>query len=283
MNKKLVLIFILFIIVSVNGFTTIFDNIQPSSKAIGMGGAFTAYNAGVEGVFYNPATLYGLDHISLFLSYKRPFSFDFINESIFSAGYNLKKLGVIGIGYQGVTVSKDSTVLESEQTMILSYANSFYADRNATFNAGISLKYFGLKFKDYGNASNFSVDFGIYAKVGKRTALGFSLKDLNTPEFGKTFKEAVPSKMSFAISYEPYYGAITAIELEKNEYDPARVHAGGEFGILKFLKLRFGMATMPTTLNTGFTVSYSLINIDYGLEYHNVLGLTHHFGFSVVL
>lgn len=280
MYKKLAVL-VLSVLIGVNGFATIFDNTQPSPRAIGMGGALTAYNAGVEGVFYNPATLFSLKKNELFLGYKQPYSFSFINESNFAIGRNLGKIGKFALGYSGSTVGQNGEQLESEQTMILSYANSFYSDRNATFNVGVNVKYLALSFEGYGKSSNFSLDFGILAKVGKHTLLGFSLKDFNAPQFGEVDTINIPTKMDFAVSYAPYYGTVTSIEIEKNEFDPARIHAGGEFNIFKVLTLRFGIATMPTTFNAGFTVSYWILSLDYGLEYHDVLGYTHNFALRI--
>ncbi len=260
---------------------TIFDNTHPSAKAVGMGGSFVSLNGGAESVFYNPAGILGTEKWGLFLSYKKPFSLDFINESIGAVSYDLGKMGVVAFGYNGMSVGLDGDTLTSEQTLILSYANSFYSDRSATFNAGFSVKYLGLMFKDYGSASNFSIDLGIMAKVGKNTYLGFSLQDFNSPEFGKDITERIPVKMNFGVAYEPYYGTKTLIEIEKNEFEPARIHAGAEFGIMEYLILRAGIGTNPTVMNAGLTVKYSIVGIDYAFEYHNTLGITHHFGFTL--
>ncbi len=280
MYKKIAVLFFS-VFLTINAFSTIFDNTQPSPRAIGMGGALTAYNAGVEGVFYNPATLFSLNKNELFLGYKRPYSFSFINESNFAIGRNLGKVGKVAFGYKGFTVGESGDNLESEQTMILSYANSFYSNRDATFNMGVNIKYLSLSFEGYGKSSNLSLDFGILAKVGKHTLLGFSLKDFNAPQFGSADTINIPTKMNFAVSYAPYYGTLTTIEIEKNEFDPARIHAGGEFNIFKILTLRFGIATMPTTVNTGFTISYWILSLDYGMEYHDILGYTHNFALRI--
>ncbi|MCK4642853.1 hypothetical protein KAU32_04360 [bacterium] len=281
MNRKPILILIAVLFTAAIVTATIFDNTQPSAKAVGMGGGLTSYNAGVEGVFYNPATLFSVEDKEIFFCYKKPYSLSFMNESIFAAGYNLGKAGVVGLGYQGFTVGESGDALMSENTLIFSYANSFYSDRDATFNVGVSLKYMMLSFKDFGSASNVSFDFGILTKVGKNTYLGFSFKDINAPSFGLVDSQAIPAKMSFGVSYNPYYGTVTTLEVEKNEYEPARLHAGTELNIMKFLTLRMGIATQPSTINAGLTVKYSFVGVDYGMEYHNVLGVTHNFGFTL--
>ena len=279
--RRIAIVLGLVLVLSIAVSATVFDNLVPSTRALGMGGAYISISNDSNAVFYNPAGLVELNNFHAYAAYKRLYNLDSLQYNTLSFAYSLGKWGTVGLGYQGFTVKIDGEVLETEQTITLSHGFRLMEDNHTALYLGYNINSYSLKFgKDYGSDTALGIDVGIYAKIWKKVILGFVTKNINSPYLGNEFPKDLPKRMVMGVSYEPYRNVITAFELEKKHNENMRLHIGVEFEIIKFLTVRFGSETDPNNLTTGFTLTYSGIGFDYGYMRHPILSETHQFGLS---
>ncbi len=279
--KRIIIILALVCLIGSASFGTIFDNLVPSTRALGMGGAYVTLSNDSNGVFYNPAGLVNLHKFHVYAAYKRLFNMDSLQYNTLSAAYSLGKWGTIGFGYQGLTVKYEGEVLESEETITLSHGFRLMEDKHSSLYFGYNLNQYSLKFtEDYGDDSAFGIDLGLYSEIWNKVVLGFVTKNVNSPYMGEEFPKDLPKRVFMGIAYQPYTGVLTVLEMEKKHNEDMRLHIGAEFEVIKYLTVRFGTETAPTNLTAGFTLSFKGIGFDYGYMKHPVLTETHQFGLS---
>jgi len=279
--KRIIIILLMVLFTGTLAFGTIFDNLVPSTRALGMGGAYITLSNDSNGVFYNPAGLVNLKRFHVYAAYKKLFNMDSLQYNSLSAAYAIGKWGTIGLGYQGLTVKYGGEVLESEETITFSHGFRLMEDRHTSLYFGYNINQYSLSFtEEYGSDSAVGIDIGLYSQIWKRVSLGFVTKNINSPYVGKEFPKDLPKRMFMGIAYEPYAGVITVFEMEKKHDEDMRLHLGAEFEVIKYFTVRFGTESAPTNLTAGFTLSFKGIGFDYGYMKHPVLTETHQFGLS---
>lgn len=279
--KRTAIIVLMVMVLAITGSATVFDNLVPSTRALGMGGAYISISDDSNAVFYNPAGLVNVDRFHIYAAYKRLYNMDSLQYNSLSAAYNLGKWGTVGFGYQGLSVKYDGETLETEQTITLSHGVRLMEDYHTSLYFGYNLNQYSLKFaEEYGDDSALGVDVGLYATIWKKISLGFLTKNVNSPYLGNEFPKDLPKRICFGVSYVPYNGVVTALELEKKHGEDMRLHVGVEFKIIEYFTVRFGSESQPNNLSAGFTFAFRGVGFDYGYMKHPVLTETHQFGIS---
>jgi len=287
--KKYILISLL-LLVACSQLLAVFDDYEPSTRARGLGGAFTALSDDATGIFYNPAGLrFAGNNINL--SYTERFSEDFTEMGAAAMSMDLpKKFGVIGFGMMSHSVEYKSEDLMSELQISLAHSFTIMEDIHSSFHIGYSANVYNLGFGEYTNENDESqnVDFGDQTTMGinigalailrERTRLAFTATNVNNPKFGKSNEEDLPRKLSAAVAYEPYSGVCTTIELKKAVGEDTQVRAGAEVEVHKYFTMRVGVGNNPSRYSMGFKVEAYNIVIDYAFNTHAVLDMTHQFG-----
>lgn len=272
--KKLILLSL--ILVPCTLLLAVFDDYVPSARARGMGGAFTSVANDINSIFFNPAGIADT-------KYEAKLGLANLNGEAFSeyktvaAGARLPKgLGTIGLGVRMLDVEFEDYTLSSEQIWSLAHGITLQKDIHSTINVGYNLNFYNLSFEDDKSDTAFGVDLGLTALLHTRTKLGFAVSNLNKAKMGFENQIDLPSKLALGISYIPYDGVTTSLELKKDFARETEFMGGVEAKLFEPLAIRFGVHQNPATYSAGATFILEGVSLDYAFTMHSVLAPTHY-------
>ena len=259
----------------------VFDSMDVSSKARGMGGAWTATAYDATAIFYNPACLLEAGSPNVYASYNRPNSQDFTSLTFLAFSFPFKAKHGAAVSYRGFGVEYEGADLLDESTVSLAYASSLLKDIHTALYIGATVNIYSLEFgsagtMDLGSETAFGFDIGLLWVLRDRTRIGLLLHNINEPSMGKVNRETLPQWVSAGISYKPYYGVVTELDVRSFRGEDVEIHMGMEFAVTEFLGMRFGFQTKPNSLTGGLTVGLEHLEVDYSYSSHSVLPGTHH-------
>jgi hypothetical protein len=258
----------------------VFDAVDVSSKARGMGGAWVAAADDAGAIFYNPAALLVAGRPNLTASYLRPNSQDF--ESLtYLAVAAPRWQQAFAASYRRFAVEYGGEDLLTESTVSLAHALTLLKDIHSSLAFGYCLNLYSLQFGrtenyDLGSQTTAGLDLGFMATLRDRTRIGFLMKNVNEPSIGKITEEPLPQWITAGVAYSPYYGVLTELDVRGVRGEDAEIHMGMQFALTKFLDMRFGFGTGPNSLTGGFSVRVKPVEVDYSYSSHSVLPGTHH-------
>jgi len=259
----------------------VFDSIDLSSRARGMGGAWAASGDDATALAYNPALLMEVERMSIVATYLRPNqqSFESLAYAAFSfPSWRKQRMAVavrsFGVDYQGAS-------LENETTLTFSHAFPILKDIHSQVYIGYCLNAYMLEFgatqtMDLGSETSFGLDIGVLGVLRERTRLGLFFRNINEPSVGKYRSEPIPQWITAAVSYRPYYGVVTELDVRTMRGENIEVLVGMQFSVAEMLDLRAGFQTEPNTLSGGFTLKIKSFEVDYAYSTHTALPGTHH-------
>ena len=272
--KKIFLLTV--ILLSTGLLLAVFDDYQPSARARGMGGAYSSVADDINGMFFNPGGIADVDYEAS-LGYANLFGESFSEFKSLALGAKLPaKLGTLGFGLRAMDVSFEDYQLLSEQVYSLSHAFALQKDIHSTINLGYSVNYYRLAWDENDTDGAFGLDLGLTALLHTRTKLGFSVSNLNQAKMGFENQIKLPAKLALGISYIPYDGVITSIEVKKDFAQETEFMGGVEAKIFEPLKLRFGVHQNPATYSAGLGFALQGVELDYAFTMHTVLKPTHY-------
>jgi len=259
----------------------VFDTMDVSSKARGMGGAWTANAFDAAAIFYNPACMPEVVSPDLYASYLRPNNQSYTGLTFLAFSFPFRSQQSIGVSYRGFGVEYESVDLLSESTLSLAYAAPLLKDIHTALYIGGTVNVYSLEFasagtQDLGSQTTVGIDIGLLGVLRDRTRIGLFLHNINEPSVGKVISEPLPQWVSAGISYKPYYGVVTELDLRSVRGEDVEVHMGMEFAATDYFAMRFGFQTNPNSFTGGMSVGVAPIEVDYSYSSHSVLPGTHH-------
>lgn len=284
--KKLVLIAFLFY--SINVLPGGFDDLGNSARAISLGGAFTSISDAPYALFYNSASIFRINNLSLSTTYTNLFpgiQDDNLNYFSLSGVIPLNIVGQFGIG--GTFLNSN---LWQEQTFVATYAREIYGN----FAVGGSFKFLhwsaeaapGEESMSY---SGFTFDVGVLYSLlnvlnDSEINLGLAIQNFTEPSIAKNGSESakLPMKIAFGVSfYSTIYKYLITADIVK-ERDILSLKSGVEFSTIKtevfgvsteFL-IRMGYNRIissdfseESALNGGFGLNVDKLKIDYAYAF----------------
>jgi len=262
-----------------------FDEIEVSPRARALGGASAAMLADEFAPFHNPASLAWLVGVTGAASYVRPFGIDFASQSVAVAGVGLpRRLGGLAVGVRRFGVTWLGENLTGETTVSLAHGFHLMRDRQSEAAVGWALNLYALDFGrsvtgiDPGNATGVGLNFGATAVVRDRTRVGFQALNLNNPAIGDRDQEDLHRSVAVGVSYAPYPGVETVLDIAHELGRAVQYRGGTEFAVGDVVWLRAGIRTEPNTFTAGIALRHSGLGVDYGFSSGGVLGETHQFG-----
>lgn len=278
---RLLLWAILVFVIATAAVPYVFDSVDVGSKARGMAGAWVASADDATAIFYNPACLVEVPARNAYASYLRPNSQDFTSLTFFAVSTPLRSTQGLAVSYRKLGVEFGGQDLMGESTFSVAHAFPLVKDIHSSLAIGYAVNIYSLEFgstgtTDLGSETTFGVDVGLLGVLRERTRLGFFLKNINEPSVGKVNKEALPQWLTAGISYQPYYGVVTGLDIRSLRGEDVEIHMGMQFSVTEFLNVRVGFQTEPNSLAGGFTVGVKPVELDYSYSSHTVLPGTHH-------
>jgi hypothetical protein len=259
----------------------VFDTIDVSSKARGMGGAWAANAFDAAAIFYNPACLSETKQPDLYASYLQPNGQDFTSLVFLGFSFPTREGQCAAISYRGFGAEYQNVDLLSESTLSLAYSLPLLKDiHTALYMAGTvniySLDFGSTATMDLGSETAVGLDIGFLGVLRDRTRIGFLLHNINEPSMGAVEREPLAQWVSAGISYKPYYGVVTELDVRSVRGEDVEIHMGMQFEVTTYFAMRFGFQTKPNSLTGGLTVNVEPLDIDYSYSSHSVLPGTHH-------
>jgi hypothetical protein len=262
-----------------------FDEIEESPRGRALGSACTALRDDGYAVFHNPAGLAFLARGRASLGYLRPFGYDFSSLGAAAGEVALPgALGGVAVGMRRFGVDYMGVQLTHEATIALGHGLRLMRDAQSELAVGWSLQVYELGYGesvtgiDPGHAGAVGLHLGAVAVVRERTRIGVHVANVNHPRIGLD-GEDLPQQVSVGISYAPYPGVETVLDLDQGLGHGPQYRAGTEFEITEFLALRAGLSTEPNVFSAGLGIRRGILQLDYAFSTGGgVLGETHHVG-----
>jgi hypothetical protein len=258
------------------------------SRAVSMGGAFTAIADDASASYWNPAGLFNINInkvnvTSMYskLAYDRVSGFVSIYESMDNdAGalglswYNFTSNGIEGYDDSGNTTGLLSS---SSNVFSISYANKLAAG----LKGGITGKCYFSRLAD-SPAKGFGMDLGLLMKTfDPALEIGAVVSDLSTgiirESGGKDFP-AFSAKLgaSYRIIFEKF---ISSAEIEYVDGRGFKAHLGAEYCFTQVLSIRAGLSGLNLTAGFGFKIDPYTIDYAFVLD-NDSLGDVHKISLS---
>lgn len=249
----------------------VFDDYIPSARARGMGGAYTGVADDVNAIFFNPAGLTEIDFEAQ-VGFANLFGQKFSQVKTAAIGFKLpKQYGTLAFGARMFDVDFADVSLMSEQIWNASYGFVLQEDIHSKISSGASINFYRLSFDGEDTDDAFGFDFGVTAILHGRTKLGFAVINFNQAVMGDTNQHSLPSKLALGISYIPYDGVTTTVELKKDFAQETEFMGGVEARLFEPLFIRFGVHQNPASWNAGIGLKVEGVNIDLSYSTHAVM------------
>lgn len=235
---------------------------RKGARALGMAGAFTGQSNSPDAVFYNPAGLWQLASLS--------------GQGFYSAPFNLRELTTasfvvalpIASGSSAASVESFGFDLYRETSLAASYALAF----RQRWAVGVNVRYHHVTIRSAGSASTLGVDVGALIKPHTIVQFGFMARNLNKPSIAG---ESLPQVLVFGTSLCPVDRLTVNVDVYKDWRFPTDVRAGMEFQLHRTLAVRMGIGREPSRVSAGMGIDFTLGQLDYALDIHPELGITH--------
>lgn len=242
-----------------------FEHRGPDARIEAMGGAGAALENPPFGPFYNPAAGNRSNGSSAGISYALPFG-----ESSFDSFYGILQTGTLPFDRNGsasISWQHYGSSLYSESCTYATYSTKI----TGAVRAGASVGLLQRDSPGRGTESAIGINLGVLTTFSPLVKLGASVFNLNKPESGRG-NENAPMTAFAGASYKPAGNIIVSAAMEKPEKKETRLLTGGEVRILKFLSLRAGFATGPSTFSGGVGIMFKNVQGDISLVRHPELG-----------
>ena len=268
-----------------NSFT--FLQMQIGSRAQGMGNAFTAIPAHIDGLYYNPASsafsprpemmLYHSSWIEDISIENISFLYPRVNNFAFSAGFSYLHLPEI----DEYDISNGNPVRGGTFQIynLISHVGASF-QTGEVFSAGIQIKYLQERIADV-VASGVAFDLGILYKLPvEYLSFGMALQNLGPKLKYDEYKEKLPLTYRFGVAYQLPYNPLTfALDVVKISDEDWKFYPGFEFEVLNGLALRAGYQ-FQKDIGAGYNVGVGFAFLEnYSLNYvyspYGILGNTH--------
>ncbi|MCK4548871.1 MAG: PorV/PorQ family protein [Candidatus Krumholzibacteria bacterium] len=260
------------------------------SRAIAMGGAFTAIADDASSLYYNPAAMkingaptLMANHISLFSGFSDA-SYDYLGLVWPTLGAGSFGAGLLTTGTGGIRgydeFSRPTGELSYRESMgIVSYAFDMPWRLAGTWSVGTSIKVLHQRIGDYADTGTgldlgllYSIDYidGLYLGVNLQDIVGAKTKLVSA-------SDEVYRTMMFGLGYKRAFGESSrltlAVQMDMPEKADNDLRFGAEYTIRDMISIRMGYDSESFTAGIGFTWhGYSL---DYGYFSREEAGSSH--------
>jgi len=273
------------------GTDSIFE-IGSGSRALAMGGAFTALADDSSAVYWNPAGLINIERQELSLLHYPLYAGTLYDSATYDQP--LLDFGAVGLGlyrvYTGGIDTYDANDFATGTSQYQEYKGTVsYATKMSTnFMLGFNLNLFDMSLINL-NAIGFGGDLGAIYEPVPYLRFGAAIHNIMNPTFSmKTTQEELPRTYTVGALYKLYFDKVKFnITADAFSVDGAAIkcRAGFETDLFDILSLRAGYN--DSEINFGAGVRFANVSFDYAYGMDSYLGalsrftLSYDFGMSL--
>ncbi len=266
--RRLCMLAVLFLVCG-TGASAVGDPSGRGARSLALGFATTAGEADAWSAFSNPA-LAGWMATPEFGVFYSPGAF---GMSEFATGSGAV-LYPFSFGVAGISFATRGFDLYRETTVGLTLAGEIVE----TISGGVTLNYHGLSIDRYGSSAAIALDVGLAFSPVRRLIVGGVVKTVNQPVLGES-GQRLPSVMALGLSYRAHSSTTLYLDLEKDSRYPATVRFGIEHRPIDMVSARAGYQAAYGVFTAGIGIVQDAFSLDYAVQVHPVLSMTH--GFSI--
>jgi hypothetical protein len=146
-----------------------------------------------------------------------------------------------------------------------------------SFRAGFLVHGCHLAVRGYGSAWSFALDAGVQWDPIEEVSVGAAAANVSGARIGSS-EDPLPRSLTAGIDVHPLPRSRLLLDVVKESRFPAEIHLGAEYTLLDLLSLRCGLVNDPPLVTAGIGIRWQMLEADYALTVHDVLGETHQFG-----
>lgn len=271
------------------GYAGAFLRLGAGVRGSSMGGAYAAVSDDITASYYNPAGLGQLRAIQVIGVYAT--SSLHRNQYYIGAAFPGSVAGTVAFSWINYSIgdidgrdamgNATGTFSNSENAFYVSLGKSI---ADVVFIGG-NLKYLSHSLAEH-NAMGVSADLGLMVKPASFLAVGLTFQDVSNHikwDTDSHTRESIPATIRAGIAVKPgTIPLIIALDLEKNEKQSSRIHAGVEYYFYRQLGFRAGYD--HGSLTAGFSLQFPLsrsnahhMDFSYGLFDDRIDAVQHRF------
>ncbi len=242
------------------------------SRAVSLGGAFTAVIGSPEGIFYNPATLSGSDSFGVNFFYTHLYQMKELQYAALAV--NIPYVP----GNAGIAGKTFGNSLYSENSVSLGWAFSICRQ----IHIGLTVKKNQLRIKGYGSEEILLFDLGLLFNIKKTLTIGGAVLHAGKSS-DSAYRSSIPLIYSTGLSWKVTKDFLFCFDLSGRETVDLNTRFGCELRIWQPVWIRFGIERVPSCFSSGIGVQWKNIVLDYAVRFHYCLGATHYCSVSFSL
>lgn len=220
-------------------------------------------------VFSNPASLAFMEHSSAALCFDHRYNVSGLNTYSFAYSHVYSK-SRLGVGF-----AKFGDQLLNQHRVELAFAHKI---RMVSLGGGLG--YHQLMVHENGVSRAITLQFGGNVEISPKIIYGAHVYNMLRARMDKNSQLYYPVIMKTGFSYLSNKSVLLSFELEKdNRYDP-NFKAGVEYKMTDWAFLRVGVNSIPSNVFGGLGFKLKEWKFDYGVSFHNRLGLVHFIGLN---
>ncbi len=264
MKYKFSLIFLVFVLLSVQQGFAAFEDRGFSSHYLARGSTGIAAHDSTFAIFLNPSVLGDSPYRKVDLFYRNFYGLPDLNQIALSVSFP-DLIIPIGIG-----LSQYGGKLYSE--MLLRLGTGFLLFPK--MHLGLHANGYFLSVQNYGNSQSFGLGISGFYQWNKNLSTGFMIDNVNAPTIGQA-REALPITMIVGASYTFTDDLQFHMDIFKEDRSAFDYRLGVEYILSSWLQFSAGFQTEVPIFSTGFALFIAHFDIAYSFQYHGELGVSH--------
>lgn len=258
----------LMIVICVGRSNAGFERRYAGARALGIGGALSSIGEDCWSFYFNPARAADLDELNFFYS---PSTFGL--SEVKSTGLAVRgNLWTLGLGAAAQTFGYE-LYRETVYTVNLSrpVTDFLFLGCNVNLNH--------LFIKGYGTDLSGSLDFGAKVFLSQHIVISAATTNVNSASMTLS-NDRLPQTLTCGCGFVSEKFNVE-VDYFKELGFPSAIRMAAEYSPMKEFTVRGGTVSGTNSLHAGMSLRLFSVELEYGMAYHQFLGITHSVGLSI--
>jgi hypothetical protein len=249
-----------------------FEKTEAGALPISMGNAVVALVSSPYAIYYNPASLSDEVNFEVILSYQTLYELDDLSQADIIVNW--------AIAEHPFSIALNQFGNKNYREVQFCVGSKYKITPVCAI--GGSIHYYQLSIHTYGKQGTWGLNVALHYDLLPHIQLGALVTNINRPYISQD-TEFLPQTLSIGTAYKPIDRLSLCFALFRDIYFPIDYRLGISCLIVSGLFLRIGVENLTNTYKFGLGIKTKFIDIDYALENHPSLGISHIFSTRIVL